>query len=847
MESEIETVKASEVDPILEGLNPEQRAAVECTEGPVLIVAGAGSGKTRVLTTRIAWLIGKKEVAPERILALTFTKKAAGEMKERIAALVGERKARRIWMGTFHSIFVRFLREFADRLGYPAAFTIYDQSDSQSAIKSCIRQLGLDEKNTYKPKEVQSRISMAKNGLYTAAYYAADEKLREADRLQKKPDLYRIFQLYETTCRQSGVMDFDDLLLNMNILLKGSPEIRDVIAGRFDYILVDEYQDTNLAQYRILRQLAKDHHNICVVGDDSQSIYAFRGANIGNILGFQKDYPESRVFRLERNYRSTQMIVGASNSLIARNEGRIPKVCRAAQGGEGEKIRLVKAFDEATEASLVVGNILSRMREEKAQYRDFAILYRTNAQSRALEEALRRRNLPYMIYSGNSFFERAEVKDMMAYLKIVVNPSDDESFKRVVNKPARGIGETSLHALEEAGRSAGLSLLQAASLDNLESFGLRGAAVAKIRSFTAMILRLHELAPVTDAHELVTRIADDSGLYLFYKSDNSIEGQARTANVEELVSSVARFSAQKKADRRADLLAEGKYDDETEIPEDAVGIVSLGDFLEDISLLSNADTSAPDDDTNRIALMTAHAAKGLEFPHVIVVGMEENLFPSMSMLFRPQDIEEERRLFYVAMTRAMKTVTFTYCESRMRNGRHESNSPSRFLREIDSQYVANPIRREDSFASGGFFSRAPWASQERDSERDPALDRKQRELSSEVRFMPRRPAASGLRKGVEVSEGLSTPAPLRKAGGAAPRHTIQSLKNRPLPEKIPDEEFQPVTMDKILPGGRVEHNRFGFGTVLDVTGRIPDLKARIRFDEYGEKILLLKFAKLRLA
>ena len=796
------------MDPILEGLNPEQQAAVECSEGPVLIVAGAGSGKTRVLTTRIAYLIGKKGIAPDRILALTFTKKAAGEMKERIAALVGERQARRIWMGTFHSVFIRFLREYADRLGYPAAFTIYDQSDSQSAIKACIRQLGLDDKTVYKPKEVQSKISMAKNGLYTAAYYAADERVRENDRLQKKPEIYRIFQLYEATCRSNGVMDFDDILLNMNILLKQDPEAREAISARFDHILVDEYQDTNLAQYRILRQLSAGHRNICVVGDDSQSIYAFRGANIGNILGFQKDFPGCRVFRLESNYRSTRMIVGASNSLIAKNEGRIPKVCHSV-GDEGEKIRLIKAFDDATEASLVTGAILSRMREEHAEYRDFAILYRTNAQSRAFEEALRRRNLPYMIFSGNSFFERAEVKDMMAYLKLVVNPSDNESFKRAVNKPARGIGDTSLHALEVAATASGVPLLAAATLDHLDDFGLRGAAVARIRSFTEMILRLHETVAAADAYDLVTRIADDSGLYLFYKSDTSIEGQARTANVEELINSVSRFVADKKAERRADLLAEGKYDDETDIPEDAIPPVLLGSFLEDISLLSNADTSAPEGDTNRIALMTAHAAKGLEFPHVFVVGMEENLFPSMSMLFRPQDIEEERRLFYVAMTRAMKTVTFTYCESRMRNGKHESNSPSRFLREMDSQYLANPIRREGPFASGGsFVPRSPWGS-------------------------------SGAGRSVIPSAA--------KESVRTPKYTIESLRNRQLPDKIPDAEFEPVTMDKILPGGRIEHNRFGLGTVLEVTGRIPDLKAKIRFDQYGEKILLLKFAKIRLA
>ena len=811
------------METILEGLNREQRAAAECVDGPVLIVAGAGSGKTRVLTTRIAWLIGEKGIAPERILALTFTKKAAQEMKERIAVLVGERKARRIWMGTFHSVFIRFLRDYADRLGYPPSFTIYDTSDSQSAIKTCVRQLQLDDK-IYKPREVLGKISMAKNGLFTADAYAANEKIRETDRLQKKPELYRIFKLYEQTCRQNGVMDFDDILLNMNILLRDVPEARAEIAARFDHILVDEYQDTNRAQYQILRYLSAGHRNLCVVGDDSQSIYAFRGANIGNILNFQKDYQGCRIFRLESNYRSTQMIVNASNKLITRNEGRIPKQCRAI-GGAGEKIRLVKAFDESTEATLVAGTILSRMREEKAEYRDFAVLYRTNAQSRALEEALRKRNLPYMIFSGNSFFDRAEVKDMMAYLKLVVNPSDNESFKRVVNKPARGIGETSVHALEEAASLSASPLMAAAFREDLGVHGLRNAAVAKFREFCGMILRLHELSKTADAYDLVTQIADASGLYLFYKSDDSIEGQARTANVEELLNSVARFAEEKKADQRAGLLAEGKYDDESDIPDDEIKPVLLGDFLEDISLLSNADTPAEDNDTNKIALMTAHSAKGLEFPHVLVVGMEENLFPSMSMLFSVKDLEEERRLFYVAMTRAKKSLTLFYAESRMRNGRHESNPPSRFLRELDEDCVANPLRRDgdvpvDTGLRGwtGGRSAGGW--------------------SSAPRSVPK---PSPARPEVPRRE------PPRPAAPAAPsKLTVEALRTRPLPDKIPDADFVPVSMDKIVQGIRVEHNRFGMGTVLEVTGRIPDLKARIRFDQYGEKILLLKFAKLRL-
>ena len=812
---------------VLDGLNPEQRAAAACIDAPVLIVAGAGSGKTRVLTARIAWLIKEKGVAPERILALTFTKKAAQEMKERIAAMVGERQARRIWMGTFHSVFIRFLRDYADRIGYPQNFTIYDTSDSQSAIKACVKQLQLDDK-VYKPREVLSKISMAKNGLFTAATYAESDMLRENDRVQKKPELYRIFQAYEVACRQSGVMDFDDILLNMCILLRDCPDACAEIAARFDHILVDEYQDTNRAQFKILYELAKDHRNICVVGDDSQSIYAFRGADIRNILQFRQTYPGCRLFRLESNYRSTQMIVNASNTLIARNEGRIPKKCHAV-GGEGEKIRLVRAFDEMTEATLVTGTILARMREEKCEYRDFAILYRTNAQSRALEEALRKRNLPYMVYSGNSFFDRAEVKDLMAYFKLVVNPGDDESFKRVVNKPARGIGDTSVGALTEAARAAGVPLMQAAFSENLDQHGLRNAAIVKFREFCGMILKLHEQAETTDAYELVRSIADASGLYLFYKSDNSIEGQARTANVEELLDAVARFAEDTKAERRAELLAEGQYNDETDIPDELIGTVTLGAFLEDISLLSNADTTSEDGDTNKIALMTAHSAKGLEFPHVIVVGMEENLFPSMSMLYSTKDIEEERRLFYVAMTRAKQTLTCTFSESRMRNGRHESNAPSRFLYELDKDCVANPLRRDTDIPGESGVSRGGWSAGRPSTPWSAARSGASYGSRPEPRPAPSRAAAT------------------RPAAPSAPgKVTLESLRTRTLPDKIPDAEFIPVSMDKIVTGIRVEHNRFGLGTVLEVSGRIPDLKAKIRFDQYGEKILLLKFAKLRL-
>ena len=783
---------------ILEDLNSEQRKAVECVEGPVLIVAGAGSGKTRVLTSRIAYMIDRG-TDPSRILALTFTKKAAGEMKERIAQMVGDRKARRIYMGTFHSVFIRFLREFADAIGFPPTFTIYDTSDSVSALKDCIKRLGLDDK-VYKPKEVLARISKAKNDLVTPTPYANGAGgYREEDRLHKKPEIYKVYQMYCQLCRQAGVMDFDDILLYMNILLRGNPDALASIAGRFDAIMVDEYQDTNMAQYLILRKLASEHRNLCVVGDDSQSIYAFRGAKIENILNFRKDFPEAKLFRLERNYRSTRNIVNAANTLIAKNENRLPKEC-VSMGEEGEKIRLIRAYTAEEEGALVASAILQRMHSEHAEYDDFAVLYRTNAQSRALEEQLRKRNIPYMIYSGNSFFDRAEVKDMMAYFKLAANVNDDESFKRIVNKPARGIGDTSVNALTDAARVKGISLFKAAWAEDLESFGLRGAAIAKIRSFCAMIDKVAATLDQTDAYEAAHTLALESGLYLFYKGDNSIEGQARAANVQELLDSVKGFVEEVQGDFRNEMLEDGAG----EVAEADLPLVPLPEFLESISLLSSVDV-AEDEVSNKVALMTAHSAKGLEFPYVFVCGMEENLFPSGGWSLTEKDLEEERRLFYVALTRAKKAVALTFAQTRMRNGKHESNAPSRFLREIAPQYIQNPLRKDD------FVTMSP------EEDDHPGF-----------RF-GRRPESKNL---------VSTAQPVRPA-------TRGSLLNRPLPPKVPDAEFVPDPMSSFRVGDRIEHNRFGAGKVLEITGNIPELKAKVVFDRYGEKLLLLKYAKIR--
>ena len=509
---------------ILEGLNSEQKAAVSCVDGPVLIVAGAGSGKTRVLTSRIAYILAEKNLDPARILALTFTKKAASEMKERIALMVGERRARRLYMGTFHSVFIRFLREFSESLGYPSTFTIYDTSDSVSAIKACLKELKLDDK-VYKPKDVLSRISMAKNNLVTPAAYRRNAQVMQNDAAAKKPRIVDVYDLYAYKCRMAGVMDFDDILLNMNILLRDNPAALESVAGRFDYIMVDEYQDTNFSQYLILKKLSQFHKNICVVGDDSQSIYAFRGAKIEKILNFKKDYPEHHIFRLEQNYRSTRVIVDAANSLIAKNSARIPKECYS-MGEEGEKIRLIQAYTEQEEALLIASSIVSRIHAESASYQDFAILYRTNAQSRALEEALRKRNLPYVIFSGNSFFEYAEIKDMMAYFKLIVNVNDDESFKRVFKKEP-GLGDTSLKILVDVAQREKLSLFKAVYSEKILSEIKRGTTVQKMRDFCQWISDMSVFSKSHNADEILSKIEtfltrDNRWLYLL-KIEDSIE------------------------------------------------------------------------------------------------------------------------------------------------------------------------------------------------------------------------------------------------------------------------------------------------------------------------------------
>ena len=787
---------------LYEGLNSAQKAAVACTEGPSLIIAGAGSGKTRVLTCRVAHIL-EGDCRPGQVLALTFTKKAAGEMKERVARLVGERKARWIQMGTFHSVFIRFLREYADQLGYPAQFTIYDQTDSRSVVKQCVKELELDDKN-YKPAVVQSIISMAKNSLVTVGAYRADVEIMERDRAARRPRLVDIYELYQKKCKAAGAMDFDDILLQMNILLKRFPEACADISSRFRYILVDEYQDTNHAQYMILRRLAEPHHNICVVGDDSQSIYGFRGARIENILRFKKDYPEAKEFRLEQNYRSTQTIVAAANSLIAHNERRLHKEC-FSQAGVGEKIGVIKAYTESEEAHLVASSIVERIYSAKASYDSFAILYRTNAQSRAFEEALRKRNLPFRIYGGHAFYERAEIKDMLAYFKLAVNPRDDESFRRVVNVPGRGIGDTTIDRLSAAAAAAGCPLYNATLLENekLYAVGLKDAAIAKLRNFVAMMEPLAEKTETADCYELAVETGRVSGYLEALRNETTPEGLARFENVEELFSSIKEYS-EEESEMRQILSEDGE--------EPVAGVVTLGDYLENIYMLSEAekdDTQDPDrDQTNKIVLMTVHAAKGLEFPYVYIAGMEENLFPSESMNDTPDKIEEERRLFYVALTRAEKAVTVSYAQNRRKWGSTESTRPSRFLREIGRQYYAvEPDSDQNRY--------------------DPFPQTRFRQSDFETYRLP----AGQPRAWQRPAQTASPSRPVRPT--PAPTHTASP-------------GFVPSPIASLQVGQRVEHDRFGYGLILSLEGDGPNRKAVVAFDNSGQKTLLLKFAKLRI-
>ncbi len=758
----------------LEGLNPAQREAVMNTEGPALVIAGAGSGKTRVLTMRIAHLL-TKNVAPFRILSLTFTNKAAREMKKRIAAIVGERTAGYLWMGTFHSIFMRILRIEAKKLGYPSSFTIYDTQDSKNLIKSIVKKMKLDSK-IYKPGEVYSRISSAKNSLVVPKAYPNDKERMELDRFSRKPLIHEIYSRYVNECYKNGVMDFDDLLLNTNILFRNHPDVLKKYQNQFDYILVDEYQDTNLSQYLIIKKLAEQHKNVCVVGDDAQSIYSFRGAKIENILNFRNDYSGYKLFKLEQNYRSTQNIVNAANSIIHKNMNQIEKTVYSKKD-EGNRIKVFNAYSDVEEGIIVAKDIFETRMREQADFSDFALLYRLNVQSRIMEDALRKKNIPYKIYGGTSFYQRKEVKDMLAYFRLVVNPNDEEALKRIINYPARGIGKTTMEKVESFASSVNQPIWNILVNPAITNIGLNAGTLRKLGAFSDMIKRYMQIVNNHSAFDIATEIAKDSGMRKLFQTDTSIEGQGRMENVEELLNGIQEFTDSKKE--------EGTN-------------YGLADFLEEISLLTDQDTDK-DEDKNKITLMTVHAAKGLEFKHVYIVGVEEGMFPSSMAMESTKGLEEERRLFYVALTRAEEQVTISFAKSRYKYGEMSFSKPSRFIGEIEQKYLE--LKGDNILPS----SNRPKSTQRPNS------------------FESRNRPAGEVRK-------------------PAFNYKKREQANKP---KV-SFNYPESSSSKIKVGMEVLHERFGKGEVLSITGDMPNTKATVYFENAGQKQLLLKFAKLKI-
>ncbi|MCL1937712.1 MAG: UvrD-helicase domain-containing protein [Candidatus Azobacteroides sp.] len=654
------------MESFLEQLNESQREAVLYNEGPSLVIAGAGSGKTRVLTYKTAYLL-QNGIPPSNILALTFTNKAAREMKSRIAQIVGETIARRLWMGTFHSIFSRILRREAEQIGFRSDFTIYDAQDSRNLIKAIIKEKGLDDK-IYKPASVQARISNAKNALITPDQYGKDREILSDDAAARRGRMYEIYASYWNRCKTAGVMDFDDLLLYTYLLFNDHPDVVERYRNHFRFILVDEYQDTNSVQHEIVRLLAASHRRVCVVGDDAQSIYSFRGANISNILNFRQTYPESKLFKLEQNYRSTQTIVNAANSLIKKNKQQIPKTIFSKKT-VGEKIQVITAYSDYEEGYNVASRIAEMRMLYRYEYKDFAILYRTNAQSRIFEEALRRINIPYKIYGGLSFYQRKEVKDVIAYMRLISNPDDEEALKRIINYPARGIGDTTLNKIISAANTHEVSLWEILTHPIDYQLNINSGTANKLEGFQTIICRFIEENSNMNAYELGSAIVKETGLINELYTDKTPEGLSRIQNVEELINSLYEFVSVRLEEANPD--------------------VKISDFLAEISLLTDQDTDS-DEEASRVVLMTVHSAKGLEFKNVFVVGLEDNLFPMEMSKHNQDDLEEERRLFYVAITRAEENAILTYAKSRFRNGQPELCSPSRFIKDIDREFLKMP-------------------------------------------------------------------------------------------------------------------------------------------------------------
>ena len=762
----------------IETLNEAQQAPTLHKDGPLIVIAGAGSGKTRVLTHRIAYLMSQG-VDSFSILALTFTNKAAREMKSRIGELVGESEAKNLWMGTFHSVFARILRSEADKLGFPYNFTIYDTQDSDRLIAAIIKEMGLD-KDIYKYKQIRSRISAFKNSLITVKAYFNDPDLQEADAMSRRPEMGAIYKEYVERCFKAGAMDFDDLLLRTNELLNRYPEVLAKYQDRFRYILVDEYQDTNHSQYLIVRALSDRYQNICVVGDDAQSNYAFRGANINNILNFQKDYPDVSLYRLEQNYRSTKTIVNAANSIISHNKNKIDKVVWTSND-QGAPIQINRLATDAEEGRHVASNIFEHKMQEQRKNADFAILYRTNAQSRAMEDALRKRDIPYRIYGGLSFYQRKEIKDVLAYLRLVVNPKDEESLKRIINYPPRGIGQTTVDKLVVTSKLHNLPLFE--TLDRAQELALpvNGGTLTKLTNFATLIKRFQIENEGLNAFEITDLITKKIGLVQELKKDATPEGVARIENIEELLNGIRDFT-------------EGQIE-----LADATG--SLAEFLEDVALATDADKE-DDPNSDRVALMTIHLSKGLEFPFVYIVGLEEDLFPSAMSLNTRSELEEERRLFYVALTRAEERAFLSYTLSRYRWGKLIDAEPSRFIEEIDPKYV-NHIKPKEDYSFKPLINTSIFG-----------------EPSTEKRTVS------------EKENSISSPTPSK----------LKKLKKLEPSANLPSKE---MALD-LKEGMEVEHTRFGSGKVMSIEGKGNDKKAAIEFKGFGTKNLLLRFAKLKI-
>ena len=787
----------------IQELNPAQLQAVQCCDAPSLVIAGAGAGKTRVLTYKIAWLIEHEKMQPWNILALTFTNKAAREMQERISRQVGEEKASQLWMGTFHSIFSRILRIESGSMGFTSDFTIYDATDSKNLVKAIIREMGLSDKQ-YKPSTVCAHISNAKNALVLPAAYRMNASLIRRDAISGMEKVADIYERYWQRCRQAGVMDFDDLLLCTWMLFRDHPEVAGKYQERFQFVLVDEYQDTNYAQHQIIWQLTAQRQRVCVVGDDAQSIYSFRGANIDNILNFRQMYRDAKLFKLEQNYRSSQNIVGAANSLISHNERQIHKEV-FSQNEVGTRVEVCQAYSDTDEANVIVRKIHYFAKNYHLKYGQQAILYRTNAQSRSLEEALRREGIPYRIYGGMSFYQRKEVKDLIAYFRMAVNPSDEEAMRRIINYPARGIGQTTVNKIMDVVSARGLSVWDV--LTDPESLGVNKGTQEKLRLFCQMIEGFHAVVATEDAYTLAMRIVRESGVQADIFHGKDPDDQSRQENLQELLDGVSTFVQVKTEEGQGTLLTH---------------------YLQEVSLLSDVDedNSVGDD---KVTLMTVHSAKGLEFDAVMVSGMEENLFPSQMSMENPRQIEEERRLFYVAMTRARHHLVITYAKSRMRYGRMEFGTPSRFIHEIDPKYLSVGKGAQSQASGGGLnpfssqsssrFSRGFDVPPSRPSE--PFSNRRTEGTSRPFGTPPSSFPPSRLKR-LQGTPSQTSPAVTRKALTAA------GLQNAP----------QPVS-----PGTVIAHERFGRGVVERVEGTGMDTKATVRFDNAGVKQLLLRFAK----